>query len=235
MHAVMPERKPLIHVHPALECCDPVWEAAYARFETAAAERAKFGQRLRALGVGAWPRELRVVELFCGRGNALKAWADLGYAQLDGVDLSATLLAQYDGPAQCYVCDCRELPFADASREVLAVQGGLHHLPRIPEDLLKVLSEARRVLVADGKLLVVEPWQTPFLAAVHRLSSLRPLRSLWAKLDAFAVMVEREAPIYQHWLAQPAVIRDCFEQHFRIERWQVSFGKLAAILRPRPR
>jgi hypothetical protein len=51
---------------------DP-WEAAYLRFETPEQEIRKFEKRLLRLGAGAWPRDLRIVELFCGRGNGLRA------------------------------------------------------------------------------------------------------------------------------------------------------------------
>ena len=120
-------------------CCDAAWEAAYRRFETPAEETAKFVKRLKRLGCRRWPRQSRIVELFCGRGNGLVALASLGFDHVEGVDLSATLLSEYAGPARCYVADCRELPFEDGSRDILVVQGGLHHLPRIPEDLEQVL------------------------------------------------------------------------------------------------
>src|SRR5208283_1427532 len=93
---------------------DP-WEEAYLRFETPEEEIQKFLGRLRRLGVSAWPRDTRVVELFCGRGNGLRAWERLGFTNLEGVDLSPRLIARYSGPAKCYVADCRHLPFSEAS------------------------------------------------------------------------------------------------------------------------
>lgn len=50
-------------------CCDPVWEAAYERFETPTQERRKFRARYRRLGVASFPRDWKILELFCGRGN----------------------------------------------------------------------------------------------------------------------------------------------------------------------
>ena len=40
-----------------------------------------------------------------------------GFENIEGADLSATLLEQYQGSATCYVADCRELPFDDNSKD----------------------------------------------------------------------------------------------------------------------
>ncbi|HLB78499.1 MAG TPA: class I SAM-dependent methyltransferase, partial [Candidatus Dormibacteraeota bacterium] len=115
------------------------WEQAYTQFETPEEEIAKFTARLVALGARAWPRQAQVVELFCGRGNGLRALERLGFRQLAGIDLSPTLVAQYSGPADCVVGDCRALPYEDESNDIVIVQGGLHHLHKLPDDLELVL------------------------------------------------------------------------------------------------
>ena len=112
----------IVHVHPALTCCDASWEAAYLRFESREQEIAKFQQRLLRLGATGWSRNAQIVELLCGHGSALCAWEQLGYTRLDGVDLSESLLQQYRGPATLYVCDARELPFAGHPTIGAAVQ-----------------------------------------------------------------------------------------------------------------
>ena len=48
------------------------------------------------------------------------------------------------------------------------MQGGLHHLPVLPDDLDRVLAEGVRVLRENGLLLVIEPWVTLFLSVAHR-------------------------------------------------------------------
>src|SRR6266849_7792838 len=148
---------------------DP-WEAAYLRFETPKQEIQKFVSRLRKLGAAQWPRNTEIVELFCGRGNGLTALERLGFTHVEGVDLSPRLIAKYRGSAKCFVADCRQLPFADRSKDVLIVQGGLHHLPALPEDLERSFSEMQRVLRKEGRVVFVEPWLTPFLKFVHAVS-----------------------------------------------------------------
>jgi len=220
------EAQRLVEVLPGEVCCSQSWEQAYLRFETPEEERQKFLRRLRALGAPAWPRDAEVVELFCGRGNGLEALARLGFTRLEGVDLSASLLAQYRGQAKCYVADCRALPFPDASRDVLVVQGGLHHLEKLPVDLVRTLDEVRRVLRPGGRFVVVEPWLTPFLSFVHAVCEVRLARRAWPKLDALATMNEIERPTYMAWLERPGAILALLRERFVVELCRETWGKL---------
>jgi SAM-dependent methyltransferase len=122
----------IVRVVPPVECCDPLWESAYQRFETSEEERRKFRKRFQRLGVVQQPRHLRVVALFCGRGNGLVVLEELGFRHLEGVDLSASLLQRYRGTATLYVADCRELPFEDGSRDLVIIQGGCIICPIVP-------------------------------------------------------------------------------------------------------
>jgi SAM-dependent methyltransferase len=183
-------------------------------------------RRLVQAGAHSWPRDAEVVELFCGRGNGLHALERLGFNRLEGVDLSASLLEQYHGPARCYVADCRQLPFADRAKDVVIVQGGLHHLPTLPEDLRRTLSEVSRVLKDGGLFVAVEPWMTPFLSLVHAACRIRFARRLSGKLDALATMIDHERPTYESWLEQPQVILDLLDTQFQTVRRSLSLGKL---------
>jgi SAM-dependent methyltransferase len=203
-----------------------VWEAAYLRFETPEEEIRKFMGRLRMLGADAWPREARIVELFSGRGGGLRALERLGFTQLTGVDLSPRLVAQYVGPATCHVADCRQLPLADGSHDVAIVQGGLHHLPTLPDDLARVLEEVRRILRPGGLFVAVEPWPTPFLSWVHFLAARRIVRRLSVKIDALQTMIENERRTYEQWLGRPQEILGVLRGSFEVERAQTAWGKL---------
>jgi ubiquinone/menaquinone biosynthesis C-methylase UbiE len=209
------------------ECCDAAWEQAYAEFETPEEETRKFVQRLCRFGVEAWPRDLQILEICCGRGSGLLAWEQLGFGRLEGVDLSETLLRRCPGSALVYVGDCRRLQLPDASRDVVCVQGGLHHLPQLPGDAQATIAEARRVLRPGGRLLVVEPWLTPFLRLVHWTCEQRWCRRRSVKLDALARMIERERATYFRWLALTARDWAGMTQDFERECERRSFGKLS--------
>ena len=201
------------------------WESAYLRFETPEQEIEKFVGRLKKLGATRWPRDSKIVELFSGRGNGLHALERLGFRQLEGVDLSPRLVAEYEGPARCYVADCRTLPFENQSKDALIVQGGLHHLPKLPDDLEQTFAEMKRVLRPDGRVLFVEPWLTPFLSAVHFILKSNLARRCSGKLDALAVMIEHERDTYEQWLSQPELITGIARKYFRPVHESFSMGK----------
>lgn len=211
---------------------DP-WEAAYLRFETPEEEIRKFIGRLKRLGARQWPRDAEIVELFCGRGNGLVALQRLGFTQFEGVDLSPRLIAQYKGSAKCIVADCRKLPFADCSKDVLIVQGGLHHLPILPADLEQTFSEMQRVLRKDGRVMLVEPWRTPFLTFAHFVSEIPMVRRLSNKMDALATMTEHEIRTYAQWLGQPDVIKQVARAHFVPVHESFAWGKWNFVGTPR--
>ncbi|MEX0802184.1 MAG: class I SAM-dependent methyltransferase [Candidatus Binatia bacterium] len=211
---------------------DP-WETAYTRFETPAQEVRKFTRRLTELGIAAWSREAEILELCCGRGNGLQALRGLGFTRLTGIDLSAALVSQYEGTANLYVCDCRKLPFDDRSKDIVIVQGGLHHLKTLPDDLQQTLSEAARVLRDNGAFVVVEPWLTTFLTFVHTICRNGIARRVSPKIDALATMIEYERETYNQWLSQPTTIVGLFEQFFCPDLCSIKWGKYMYIGRKR--
>lgn len=207
-------------------CGNNAWEAAYLRFETAAQEVQKFTKRLQRMGQGQWPRDAHIVELFCGRGNGLHALTQLGFTHLEGVDLSPSLIAQYTGSAACYVSDCRQLPFGESSKDIVIIQGGLHHLLMLPDDLEQTLLETHRVLRNGGRLLIVEPWLTPFLSFAHAMCRNGVIRRLSGKVDALATMISYERQTYQQWLDQPQTVLGILEKYVEADRHWCRWGKI---------
>lgn len=211
---------------------DP-WEAAYLRFETPEEEVRKFIGRLKRLGANQWPRDAEVVELFCGRGNGLIALERLGFGRLEGVDLSPRLIAEYKGTAKCTVADCRKTGLPDHCKDIVIVQGGLHHLTVLPEDLQQTFAEIRRVLRNDGRAVFVEPWLTPFLRFVHAVSQNSLVRRLSNRLDALATMIQYERPTYEQWLTQPELIKKLARDSFVPLHESFAWGKWNFVGTPR--
>jgi ubiquinone/menaquinone biosynthesis C-methylase UbiE len=132
------------------------------------------------------------------------------------------------------VADCRSLPIAAASADIAVVQGGLHHLPTLPRDLSTVLSEVRRALRPGGLFVAVEPWDTPFLRLVHRISDIQLVRRALPKVDALATMIEHERVTYEAWLKNaPTVLRE-LDRHFDRRQVRMRLGKIHYVGTPRP-
>jgi len=125
------------------------------------------------------------------------------------------------------------LGVAERSKDVLIVQGGLHQLSSLPDDLDQAFSEMRRVVRKNGRAIFVEPWRTPFLDFVHFVSEISVVRRLSAKMDAFATMVENEIRTYKQWLDQPELIRKVAHAHFVPVRESMAWGKWNFVGAPR--
>ena len=208
------------------------WEQAYQRFETPEQEIRKFNSRLRRVNADKWDRRLRILEICSGRGNGLRAWHALGFSDVLGVDLSLPLVATHTGPGVCILGDVRSLPLASASRDVVVVQGGLHHLFTF-EDVAQALAEMTRVLVPDGRVIIIEPWRTPFLRCVHALSRQPAVRRLSNKMDAFETMLEEERNTYEQWLGSPERCLEIILKHVNPQILERRWGKLTVVGTPR--
>jgi ubiquinone/menaquinone biosynthesis C-methylase UbiE len=207
------------------------WEEAYQRFETPAEERRKFVRRLRRLGAHRWNRASKILEICSGRGNGVIAWRRLGFQNVVGVDLSLALVERSACRERELVGDARCLPIGTSSQDVAVVQGGLHHL-RSLDDVRAALREMRRVLRPDGRAIIIEPWATPFLRAVHLVAERPVMRALSRRLDAFAAMTDEERPTYEAWLARPETILAAVTAEFEAMVIRRRLGKLVFLGRP---
>jgi ubiquinone/menaquinone biosynthesis C-methylase UbiE len=119
------------------------------RPENRAKVRAKL-ERMRQFGHG------RLLDLGCGTGFVIDLARDL-FERIDGVDVTQAMLDKVDvsgGNIRLHRCAAENLPFPDASFDVVTAYAFLHHL----EDYSKVLREAFRVLKPGGGVYVdLEP------------------------------------------------------------------------------
>jgi SAM-dependent methyltransferase len=93
---------------------------------------------------------LTVADIGCGNGRYLMALRAAG-ARVIGVDLSAGMLAGVaDGPSGLVAADSQALPLTNGVVDVGLLMHMLYHVP----DPATAIAEARRVMQADGRLLV---------------------------------------------------------------------------------
>lgn len=102
-------------------------------------------------------RDKRVLEIGCGAGFDALAFIEAAaeYTGLDiapeNVDRTRAHLQLYGYTPEIVLADAENLPFADASFDILFSNGVLHHTPHIE----KAFAEANRVLRPGGEFWVV--------------------------------------------------------------------------------
>ena len=209
----------------------PRWERAYLAFETPDQELRKFVRRLRSIGAHQWDRSARILEVCSGRGTGLRAWHRMGFSRIIGVDYSAALVRAHEGPGTQIIGDARRLPLRSQSVDIAVVQGGLHHL-FTTADVDQALAEMCRVVAPSGRIVIIEPWLTPFLRVVHSVCERRSVRRLSPRIDALATMIEEERETHDRWLNAP-------DEHFQLIRRRVTphvvrrrWGKLILVGSP---
>ena len=129
----------------------------------------------RQLAVEVLRRELasrpdaRILDVGCGTGSNLAAFAELGRAT--GIDTSGDALAycRQRGVDTVSFAQIERLPFADATFDVVTAMDVLEHT----DDDLEALKELRRVCKPDGLLLATVPaygflWSEHDEALKHR-------------------------------------------------------------------
>lgn len=67
-------------------------------------------------------------------------------------------------PGVLLVADGRQLPFADAGLDAIVMTDVFHHIP----DVAAFLAEAVRCIKPGGRVVMIEPWLTPWSQWVYR-------------------------------------------------------------------
>jgi ubiquinone/menaquinone biosynthesis C-methylase UbiE len=101
----------------------------------------------------------RALDVGCGDGKFTRVLATI-CSDVSGIDVQERKIAEAREAAQAAglkidfrVASAEDLPFPDASLDVVVFSNSLHHIPR-PEVALR---EAIRVLVPEGVLYIMEP------------------------------------------------------------------------------
>ncbi|MDW8044793.1 MAG: class I SAM-dependent methyltransferase [Nitrososphaerota archaeon] len=123
-------------------------------------------------------REMLVLDLGCGTGRCLLKLAQKGVNAV-GIDISPFMinkskekLKRYKQQIDLIICDAENLPFNNASFDVVISYGTLHHLPSIS----KALCEVSRVLKDRGLFMAYEAQNTPLKTIFDIFSLLKLIK-----------------------------------------------------------
>jgi demethylmenaquinone methyltransferase/2-methoxy-6-polyprenyl-1,4-benzoquinol methylase len=103
----------------------------------------------------------RVLDVACGTGDLTRAFTKAGVNDIVGLDFTPEMLViarEKVGGVQFIQGDAMDLPFEDASFDVLSIAFGIRNVA----DPAKALAEFRRVLRPAGRLVILEFTDPPF-------------------------------------------------------------------------
>lgn len=138
------------------------WKDAYRDPQLVARRQRKHRAKLARLGVLAWPRGLRVLDLCCGTGEVLRILHAEGFSQLAGIDVTIDPQLQRESWLELKAGDSRALPFPDGGFDAVICMHALHHLGGV-SGIAAALREAARVLKPGGRLALIDHYDSPQL------------------------------------------------------------------------
>lgn len=100
-----------------------------------------------------------ILDVGCGTGTLLSIVThEFNEIKACGIDISARMIeraAELMGEsAELVVGDADNLPWDDNSFDLVVCNASFHHYP----DPLKVLTEMKRILKSDGRVIIADPW-----------------------------------------------------------------------------
>lgn len=103
-----------------------------------------------------------VLDVACGNGTLLKMLSKRAAISGYGIDIAGEMVknAAQNCPDMTFkTAGCEDIPFGDASFDILTVCAAYHHFP----DVAAFAKEAQRVLKAGGSLYIAEIYLPPLL------------------------------------------------------------------------
>jgi SAM-dependent methyltransferase len=165
------------------------WQSAHYEEPFYSERTAKLPVKLQRLGILSMPRDTRVLDACCGRGEALLVLQDAGFRNLVGIDATPRK-GSPDDDLDIRQGDVKNMPFPDGAFDLVLNLHALHHMGD-PAGVSRFWHECQRVLRPGGTLAIIDfpaSAQIRFLFWVLRKAPILPTKGL----RNFARIVDEE-------------------------------------------
>ncbi len=183
------------------------WQSAHYEEPYYSERTAKLLPKLKRLGILTMPRDKRILDACCGRGEALDALREAGFQRLEGIDATpqpnwdSTRLILHHG-------DVQHMPFLDERFDIILCMHALHHMGGA-EGVARFLSECHRVLKPKGTLAIIDFPSSPQIRLLFWLLRMKAFR-VTGGLRNFARILDEEwsylHPYLQAWSSVKVVL-----------------------------
>ncbi len=185
------------------------WHRAYSNTQLVARRMSSHKRKLIQLGAIALPRNARILDLCCGKGEALKILHDEGFVNLWGSDITIDEDLAKEPWVRLEASDACALPYESGSFDAVICMHSLHHLGGVVR-IGKTFAECSRVLKPGGRLMVLDHYDSPQLRAAFW--GLKKPWLTWptAGLRSFRLQHEEEWPYMYEYLDSWHAVRAMF-------------------------
>ena len=176
-----------------------------------------YRKKLRRLGLLGDTAGLKTLDIACGSGEALDLMSASGARGLYGLDLFRS--TQSTQHFSRIVATGTLLPFVPATFDRVICTHSLHHF-RTMSNLELLFEETRRVLKANGRLFLIDHFDTFYLRLIFWLCQL-PIPVYPASVRCFGTQLREEQDCISWWLRNWSDIFELLRRTgIRIEKFE---------------
>ena len=136
------------------------WQQVYRDPQLVGRRLRTHRKKLARLGVFTWPRDMALLDMGCGSGEALRILHEAGFRELHGLDLTLDPRLAKEPWLKLKTGDGRALPYPGATFDAVLCMHSLHHFGGVA-GIQAALQEALRVLKPGGYLSLVDHYRAP--------------------------------------------------------------------------
>ena len=193
-----------------------LWHRTYASEEEVRRRSQAFPRKFGLIGIDRAPRDIAVLDMCCGHGEALNCLYEIGFRNLSGVDLEVEEKLLADSRLRVRVGNAFHTEYPAASFDWVLNIHSMHHFASL-EGVQKFLDESFRLLKPGGRLSIIDfPASPQILLAFWFFRQDWFLRTRYLKW--FGKLLQEEWHFLKSYLPQwPKVRTSLLKGKFQVE------------------